>query len=539
MSRKAILGLTIAAATVFSAGAQKSEKSPRQSFDEFRKGIMNDYNEFRKTILDHYADFLDGEWHPYESLNGMKKYSEPKPEQVPTVDGYKPPRRPRQRPARSEESPAPAVPSVARPTSVPETKPEPKSAPAPVVAPEPDADVDVKPEVTVPVAVIPEKTAEPEKPAAPSLPSVDVGGDVDEFKFFEIPMSVPHIDFNIASSLTTTADYADHWRRLDSGRVAAKALPTLKKKAKELGLNDYLTFEFVKSYIDGRFPQSDESARLSTVHYLLANMGYNARIAATGKGTPLLLIPFRQNVYGRSFMMVDGRRFYVFAPEGVDIMKMSEPIYTCQLPAAADKANDFDLVINGLNLPVKPKAFDYQYGPLHLQGEVNENLMPVLYRYPQMPTEDYARSNVQPELRSNLVSQVRDQLSDRSSDAAAETLLKFMHNVFDYATDDEYHGFEKPYFLEETLYYPKNDCEDRAIFYTYFLWNSLGKEAQMIAFPGHEAASVRLDSPVSGSSYDYEGKTFFISDPTYIGSRTGMVMPSYKNDAPTVDLYYH
>ena len=123
-------------------------------------------------------------------------------------------------------------------------------------------------------------------------------------------------------------------------------------------------------------------------------------------------------------------------------------------------------------------------------------------------------------------------------DQAVGELLKFMHNVFEYSTDEDFHGFEKPYFVEETLFYPKNDCEDRAIFYTWLLWNALGREAQLISFPGHEAATVRLDNPVEGTSYDYKGETFYVSDPTYIGSTTGMVMPIYSTQTPHVDYTY-
>lgn len=510
MIRKIIIGLCLLSLSPFCIGAQNKEKSHRQSFDEFRKGILNDYQDFRKTILEHYADFLDGEWHPYESYNGKKKYSEPKPTSEPVVENYKPSRRPRQKPALTDETISGKPES--KPVALPE---EPVVDKHPAIQPAPEGNVTEAPEQKVKEA------------------------PVDEFKFFEIPMTLPQIRFNISDALHSTADYASHWRMLDNNHVASKVLPAIKDKARELGLNDYLTIEFIRSYIDGVFSESDESARLSTVHYLLTHLGYDARIACTGKGTPLLLIPFKQTVYGRSFMMVDGRRYYVFAPPGVDILKMSEPIYTCQLPAIATSGKDFDLIINGLNLPEKPKPFEFSYGDLHLTGEVNENLIPVLYRYPQMPTEDYARSNVSPELRKSLVKQVSEQLAGKNGDSGAESLLKFMHNVFEYATDDDYHGFEKPYFIEETLYYPKNDCEDRAIFYTYFLWNALGKESQLIAFPGHEAASVMLDTPINGASYEYKGKKFFISDPTYIGSRTGMVMPSYKNTAPEVDYYYH
>lgn len=66
------------------------------------------------------------------------------------------------------------------------------------------------------------------------------------------------------------------------------------------------------------------------------------------------------------------------------------------------------------------------------------------------------------------------------------------------------HGFEKPYFIEEWLYYPQNDCEDRAVFYTYMLWNVLDVENQMLTYPGHESSSVRLDRPLNGDNYQFK-----------------------------------
>ena len=164
--------------------------------------------------------------------------------------------------------------------------------------------------------------------------------------------------------------------------------------------------------------------------------------------------------------------------------------------------------------------------------------MPLLYRYPQMPTADFARSSVLPDVRRDIVSQLKSQLAGMDEKTAVNTLLQFVQKGFEYSTDEDYHGFEKPYFLEETLFYPKNDCEDRAIFYTYLLWEVLGVPNQLICFPGHESASVALKESVKGSSYNHSGATFYISDPTYIGSVTGQCMPDYENTAPQIDFTY-
>lgn len=475
--RKALV-FTVACSAAASACAQNR----KQDFEEYRKELLGGYNEFRTTILDHYADFLNGEWHEYESLNGEKRYKTPKPKTAPAVE-----------------------------TPVPERPALPEPAAPPVV----------------------------EKPVTtPSVPVEDTPG-FTEISFFEIPVQVPRVDFNIHQQLSSTSDYGRQWKLLADNKVAQKVVPILKDKASEMGLNDYLTYELVKAYVDALFPDKDVSSRFSAIHYLLANLGYDVRIAATTDGAPLLLVPFDRMVYARPYMMVGGKKYYVFAPDSFDIEALGQRrIMTCELPADIDHGKVFGLVVGELNLPYEPHEFSISDGPVTLKGEVNKNLMPVLYRYPQMGVEGFALSNIQPGLRHSLTDQVKSQLAGMEDEEAVNTLLRFTQNAFDYATDEDYHGFEKPYFLEETLFYPKNDCEDRAIFYTYFLWNALGREAQLISFPGHEAAAVSLETPVKGTSYNYEGTRFYISDPTYIGATTGMVMPVYRNENPTVDYTY-
>lgn len=213
-------------------------------------------------------------------------------------------------------------------------------------------------------------------------------------------------------------------------------------------------------------------------------------------------------------------------------------VSTCELPAAASKASKLDLRLGELKIPYEELPFSVSFGGLEIHGNTNAKLYPILYKYPQMPIGDYAQSVVMPSLRSDIVEQLKSQLADKPKAEAVNALLQFVQSGFKYATDHENHGFEKPYFFEELLYYPKCDCEDRVIFYTYLLWNVLGVENHLLAYPGHESASVVLPEITKGDAYTYEGKTFYISDPTYIGAKTGMCMPEYRTTSPEIDHIY-
>lgn len=521
--KKSLLLIALPALMALPLQAQQTDagQKQRQSFEEFRKGLHDNYNSFRKGVLDRYDKFLDGIWTEFQQFKGESADSKPKPTIAPSADDYKPVEHP--------------VPVVKLPPVSPD-KPEPaNTATEPKKPREPK-----KPEPKTPVPNLPQLPVVPAVPDIPIPPKVVEKSRSDfDFGFYETPVSMPDTDIKLATKLNNTRDYAEQWRKLAKDPEAQVLLQEVEKKAYELGLNDYLKYELASSYVDARYSGADATSRMSLKHFLLANMGYGVRLGVNGNGKALLLIPFNQQVYARMFIKVDDKKFYVFGNEGDDPnVKGNMTISTCQLPKNNDPGMSMDLRLNGLKLPYVPHKYDLSFKDLHISGEVNASIFPVLYRYPQMPTADFACSSVCQDVRDDIVKQFKTQLAGKDERQAVDDLLQFVQGAFEYATDGEFHGFEKPYFFEETLFYPKCDCEDRAIFYTYLLWNVLGVENHLINYPGHESASVKLSEPIKGDAYDFGGSRFYISDPTYIGARTGMCMPNYLNDAPGIDYHY-
>ena len=187
-------------------------------------------------------------------------------------------------------------------------------------------------------------------------------------------------------------------------------------------------------------------------------------------------------------------------------------------------------------MPYKPKPYHFNYKDLTIKGTLNANVVEMLHYYPQMSVDCYAKSVIDTELRKDVIRQLKLQLQTIFTNIAIDTILQFVQYAFQYATDGEQHGFEKPYFFEEILYYPQCDCEDRSVFYSYLLWEVLNVENHLIEYPGHECVAVYLEKPIEGHGYRYNNKTFYISDPTYIGATTGMCMPDFINNKPKIEL---
>lgn len=468
-----------------------SAQESGQSYEEFRQGLRKNYAEFRQSLLDDYDKYLEGIWREYNAFRGVRRDTVPKPVHAPVA-------------------PADADPSVSRMLD-----PVADAVPAPVVVPLP---------------------SEREPVRQPSVPPVSAE---DAFLFHGVSIKVPKVDVGTCPDKIADKEYAALWRRFREKGVDRLLVPALREAASSCRLNDWFTFRLVCAYVDARHASSSASLRVTLSHYLLCHMGYNVRLARDEGDRPFLLVAIRQMVYGQVYSVIGGERYYVCFDalsrrESTDLLSF----HTCELPVGAEgRGRPLDLLLT--QAPLVPyEAYRYRIGAegLAIEGELNANLMPMLYRYPQMDVENYACSMLCPDVRESVVSSLRGQLEGMPRLQAVNALLRFVQHAFAYATDDERHGFEKPYFFEEILYYPQCDCEDRAVFYSYLLWEVLGVENHLVFFPGHACVAVRLDEPVEGTSYSYEGHRFYISDPTYIGSVTGECMPAYLNERPEIRL---
>lgn len=365
-------------------------------------------------------------------------------------------------------------------------------------------------------------------------------GDKFLFDFYGMEAFIPNIDFNIAESITATNETGENWKKMASQEGGVETARQLFGLAQQLGLNGYLTFRLTESYVNQKFKDSNDNSRMAAVHFLMSNMGYDARLSKIGDMFTILL-PFDQKVvYGLFPKTFDGRKYYAMFPDGFDtasLPKQGVTISTCVLPSDA-LGKTSDLRLTGLSLPFKPKNFEISKNGLTIKGVVNENIKGILHKYPQMPAGDFASSWVDQSLREDIVNQLKSQIEGMPETQAINTLMSLCHYGFNYATDQDYHGFEKPYFLEENFIYDYNDCEDRAIFFSYLVWNALGLPCQLIQYPGHESVTIAATSDINGCYYDTDGIKYYSSDPTYCGSCIGQVMPTFKTTAPKIDKHY-
>ncbi len=460
-------------------------QNTNSDYQAFRKGVLDNYGSFRKTVLENYAKYLQGVWDEYEQFKGIKRDNEPKPSIAPKAD----------------------------------------------VKPQDVTPIQSAPEVKPTVQPVPTDNPIPVKPIAPcTLPNMS-------FPFYGMKLSTVLCHEQTIDGIEHQA-IAKAWDAYRQDRVMKDVLLSLQSLAMAYDLNDWFTFELVRNYTEALCKNHESKTVLQ--HFLLVNMGYDVRLASCGNQL-LLLVPFTQQVYERSYLVIDGKKYYVFDDHSTSKIQ-NAGVYTCRLPNETDKGRNIDLTIRGGNIGIKTGVahrFSMSDGKISLQGFVDEGTMEAIRRYPQMDIPFYAMSTIDSNFHQSLLAQVNEQIRGCSEKEAVARILHFVQYAFDYATDREQHGYEKPYFIEENFYYPKNDCEDRAILFAFLVHNLLGLDVHLVQYPGHECTAVNFSTTqMNGDGYMYKGKAFYICDPTFIGASIGQCMPGYRNVKPTVELWY-
>lgn len=460
-------------------------QNTNSDYQAFRKRVLDNYGSFRKTVLENYAKYLQGVWDEYEQFKGIKRDHEPKPSIAPKAD-VKP----------QDVTPVQSEPEV-KPTI------QPTSTDSPI-------------------------SVEPIAPSA--LPNMS-------FSFYGMKLSAVLCHAQTIDDIEHQA-IAKVWNAYRQDRVMKDVIRSLQSLTMAYGLNDWFTFELVRNYTESTC--KNLASKIVLQHFLLVNMGYDIRLSSCGNQL-LLLVPFNQQVYERSYLFIDGKKYYVFYDDSTSKVQ-NAGIYTCRLPNETDKGRNIDLTIRGGNIGMKTGVahrFSMSDGKISLQGSVDEGTMEAIRRYPQMDIPFYAMSTIDSNFHRSLLTQVKEQIQDCSEKESVYRILHFVQYAFDYATDGEQHGYEKPYFIEENFYYPKNDCEDRAILFAFLVRNVLGLDVHLVQYPGHECTAVNFTtSQMNGDGYMYKGKAFYICDPTFIGASIGQCMPDYRNVKPIVEQWY-
>jgi len=301
--------------------------------------------------------------------------------------------------------------------------------------------------------------------------------------------------------------------------------------SQNLNLNDWAYYLLINSFVKQVYPDEKDMQSLLS-WYLLSRSGYKTRVAFDENQTYLLL----SSVYplAANFVRFDNINYYLMNGSVEQLQT-----YEKDMPEA-DMIMDFS-ISKPLNLSenkvTKKYLFRFHEKNHELELSYNQNLIDFYKTIPLSDIRLYFNSLPGTDTKYSLAQAFKPLIVGKSETEAANMLLSFVQQGFDYKTDQDAYGAEKYMFADELLSYPYADCEDRSVLFAYLAKSLLNTDVVGVEFPGHMATAIHFDENPPGDYLIFNQKNYVIADPTFIGAPIGMLMPGVnKSEAEIVEI---
>lgn len=302
---------------------------------------------------------------------------------------------------------------------------------------------------------------------------------------------------------------------------------------KDLRLNDWGVFTLVRQVADTYCGTANESIVMQ--QFLLNEMGYKARMARKATGDKMMLFVATDcSIYAHPYITLNGQNYYNLSGNNEQCQ-----FYMCQKDSPKAK-NSVGMQLKEAPLfpgTVVSSTHQAKGSAARVTVDVPKALMDFYKDYPQCDYSVYFNAPVNAAMENRILSSLAPLVQGRNEADAANILINFVQTAFQYQTDGQQFGYEKPFFVEELFYYPYSDCEDRAMLFSYLVRKLLGLDVVLLDYPEHIATAVRFNGNVSGDYLMVNGRKYIVCDPTYIGASIGMTMPRYKTVSAKVLKY--
>lgn len=458
---------------------QDYKKQKQAEMKRYRDSEMQNYDDYRRRANEEFVQFMRQRWEEFQAMKG-----EPTPEMPGPPKPIK----------REDDTPIPGLPMkhgkvISKPTPV-----------EPLKSPE------------IPVI-----------PITPNLPKFD-------FTYYGTPLSV-HLDNSLKIKLNDISEnaVADAWNQLAT-EMSEVLLEDCLSLRDDLALGDWAYLCLLRKLAEQYLGKNTNEALVMET-FLLAQSGYMVKIARKDNRL-VLLLPFDGMVYEMAYLYLDDKRYVILDQERGGSLYIFNHSF-------ADNERVFSLRMSETpKLAMKastPRLFTSQrYSDLSVTLSTNQNLMDFYNDYPHCECANYSWAGLSKEVKAKLYPMLRKGIEGKSQIESANRIINFVQTAFDYKTDGDQFGSERSLFADESFFYPYNDCEDRSYLFSILMKDLLGLEVVLLHYPGHLATAVHYTEPLSGSYFTMDGKTWFISDPTYINADVGQCMPQFRNTSPEV-----
>lgn len=275
---------------------------------------------------------------------------------------------------------------------------------------------------------------------------------------------------------------------------------------------DWMYYHFIKEVahiVTHTAKGSNEEVLLTG--YILAQSGVDFRFVRNG-GRLLLALPFDTQIYKYCYFCVDDKKYYVVEAD------VQNDCYLMDQSFGKGAATLTLRISSPMNLGYSKEETKVltskKYPEMRLELTGNKALIDFYHCYPRMDWMEYSLASMNKETEDCIVDSFRPILEGKNEEEVANMILNFVQTAFTYGYDDQIWGSDRPFFADETLFYPKSDCEDRAILFSHLIRKLTNLEVVLLHYPNHLATAVRFSNNLSGDYVMVDGQKYLVCDPT-------------------------
>jgi len=343
-----------------------------------------------------------------------------------------------------------------------------------------------------------------------------------------------YLEFNVPKSIKNANFYPQSQKGISNffSTVAASEYSSLildiKSISKKMNLNDWGVYLLVEKISSTLFTNQDNARLLSW--FIFNKMDYAVKVGLAKKHIVLMHYS-KKTIYSTPNYSFNDKKYYVlsdYAKESVGRVFS----YHQEYPGAT---KELDLSLDSLpnlKLSVSSKTVEFsEFGNLYkIDFEYNNNLINFMATYPQADYETFFNAPLEDITYKSIALSLKKHLDGKKASDALNFVLHFVQKAFKYERDAQHFGREKVMFAQETLYFDKSDCEDRAVLFSYLVKELFGISIIGVKYSDHMATALNI--PIDGDTVMLGSKKFVLADPTYINATIGMSMLQYKSIKP-------
>lgn len=464
----------------FAGHAQADSVSFQQTYQQFKEQAFEEFNDFKANAFDEFEQFLSEAWTLYQNFSELSGvYSTKKPDVLPALPA-------------SQGVIDVEAPSLENAIPMFEDTPDKKDA-------------------------IIDGTNQNE------VVSINFYGRSLKFT---VPMGL-----RIKASGTKERHIAKYHEAMRESNTSSILNKQLDDAVSHMGLNEWGYFSLLRAISEKLFSNANDRVLFS--FFMLHSHGFKARVGRGKSSEQLLLLLALDNskeVYSKIFFRIKGTKFYVVYGNG----KKGESVYSYDENADDSGLKEIGLdFTKTLNIASCDKSRTLHFGKVDQDIELPYSTSHLRY-YDEIPTTVfpiYFKTPVSSEAEQALA-QTFSTLGKRYNKVQmVDIMLNFVQTAFAYKIDEQQFGREKYFFPEEVIGYPFSDCEDRSALFAWLVRRFVEYDVIGVLYDDHLATAVCFgnDAQLQGKSVDFNGKRYFVCDPTYSNAAIGTVLPKFVN----------